>query len=100
VGVIAMSVVRMHTYRVADADLREFLDRRAVLIARVRADHPGLAETRLTRLEDGSYTDTWRWDSSPQLAAAFPAAGSPEATSAMAPTSDATAVNGEIVDER
>jgi hypothetical protein len=100
VGVIAMSVVRMHTYRVADADLPESLDRRAVLIAKVRADHPGLAETRLTRLEDGSYTDTWRWDSFPQLAAAFPAAGSPEATSAMALTSDATAVNGEIVDER
>ncbi len=95
-----MSVVRTHTFAVDDADLPEFLHRRAALIAAIRADHPGLAEARLTRMEDGTYTDAWRWDSFAQMAAAFPAAGSPAAVATMSLTSGAAAVNGEIVDER
>ena len=90
-----MSVVRTHTFAVDDADLPEFLHRRAALIAAIRADHPGLA-----RLEDGTYTDACRWDSFAQMAAAFPAAGSPAAVATMSLTSGAAAVNGEIVDER
>jgi len=27
------------------------------------ASHPGLTKTTLIKLEDGTYTDTWRWDS-------------------------------------
>ncbi len=90
----------MHSYRVADADLPEFLDRRAALIAAIRTEYPGLAEARLTKLEDGTYSDTWRWNSLPEMAAAFPAARSPAAAETMALTSDASAVNGEIIDER
>ena len=95
-----MSVVRMHTYRVADEVLPEFLERRAALIASIRTEHPNLAEARLTKLEDGSYSDTWRWNSFPEMAAAFPAAQSPAAVATMSLTTDGSAVNGEILDER
>jgi Antibiotic biosynthesis monooxygenase len=96
-----MAVVRMHRYQVDPADLEELLARRATLISAIRAAHPGLAEARLTRLEDGTYTDVWRWDSSEQMLAAFgDMAAFPEAGAAMALTQGATAVNGEIIDER
>src|SRR5262249_59627521 len=80
--------------------LDEMLARRAVLISAVRAAYSGLAEPRLTRLQDGTYTDTWRWDTADQMKAARPAAELPEARAAMALVRDATAVNGEIIDER
>jgi hypothetical protein len=82
------------------ADLPELLTRRAAVIAAVRAAHPGLTHTRLTRLDDGSYTDTWRWDSAGHMQAALAAMPSPEARAAMSLTHDATAQDGEIIDER
>jgi hypothetical protein len=95
-----MAVVRMHHYRVDPADLDELLARRATLISAVRAAYPGLAQTLLTRLDDASYQDAWRWDSAEQMKAAAPAASLPQAQAARSLTRDATAVNGEIVDER
>jgi len=97
---ITMAVIRMHHYAIDAEDLDEMLARRAVLISAVRAAYSGLAETRLTRLQDGTYTDTWRWDTADQMKAARPAAELPEARAAMALVRDATAVNGEIIDER
>jgi hypothetical protein len=96
-----MSVARSHRYSVADADLEEFLARRASLIATVRERHPGLTHVILIRLEDGTYTDTWHWESAGQLGAALAALPTlPEAPLTMALTKDATAMNGEVVDER
>ncbi|NUW39905.1 hypothetical protein [Nonomuraea rhodomycinica] len=96
-----MSVVRSHRYSVADADLEEFLARRASLIATVRKGHPGLTHTVLIRLEDGTYSDTWHWETGEQMGAAFAAIPTfPEAPLAMALTRDATALNGRLVDER
>lgn len=92
--------VRMHTYRVSPDDLTEFLSRRAALIADLRTEHPGLAQVQLIRLEDGTYRDTWHWDSFEQMATAFPAAGSPQATAVQSFTTDADALNGEVVDDR
>jgi len=81
--------------------LTQLLARRAEVIAAIRAAHPGLTQTRLTRLEDGTYTDAWRWDSAEQMQAALAAAPDfPQARAAMSLTRDATAVNGEIIDER
>jgi hypothetical protein len=73
---------------------------RTALVAAIRAAYPGLAEVRLTRLEDGSYTDSWRWDSAAQMQSAFPATALPEAQAAMALTHDYTASYGEVIDER
>ena len=91
--------VRVHTYQVSPDDLTEFLSRRAAFVAELRTEHPGLAQVQLIRLEDGTYRDTWRWDSFEQMAAAFPAAGSPQAAAIWSLTTDADALNGEIVDE-
>ena len=72
-----MSLVRTHNYAVGPADLDELLARRATLISTIRAAYAGLAETRLTRLEDGTYTNAWRWDTADHMRAARPAAGRP-----------------------
>jgi Antibiotic biosynthesis monooxygenase len=98
---IDMAAARTHRYTVDPADLDELIARRARLIAAVRAAHPGLAGAQLTRLEDGTFTDVWRWDSAEQLQAALAdMARFPQARAAMSLTRDATAVNGEIIDER
>jgi EmrB/QacA subfamily drug resistance transporter len=95
-----MSVARTHHYTLDPADLDELLARRATLIATVRESYPGLTETRLTRLADGTYTDVWRWDSTEQMQAALAAAPTiPEARAAMSLTRHLTALNGEIIDE-
>lgn len=95
-----MAVVRTHRYTVEPADLQELLARRATVITAIRATHPGLAQARLTRQEDGTFTDTWRWDSDEQMQAALATMPTPEARAAMSLTRDATAQNGEIIDER
>src|SRR6266487_4793541 len=78
-----MAVVRAHRYHVDPTDLEELLTRRATLITAIRAAHPGLSDTRLTRLKDGTFTDIWRWDSATQMQAALAAMPTPEARTAM-----------------
>jgi hypothetical protein len=95
-----MPVTRIHHYTVEAADLPELLTRRAAVISAVRAAHPGLARTWLTRLEDGTFADTWRWDSADQMHAALAVMPIPEAIAAMSLTHGATAQDGEIIDER
>jgi len=95
-----MAIVRTHHYTVAPADLPELLARRAAVIAAIRAAHPGLSHTRLTRLDDGTFTDAWRWDTAGQMRAALAAMPISEARAALSLTRDTTARDGEIVDER
>lgn len=93
-----MQTVRVHHYSVAPADFEEFLERRGKVIDAIRADHPGLSEALLIKLEDGTYTDIWRWESAAQMQAAFAAAGAvAEIGPAMSLTNQATAVNGTVV---
>ncbi|MFF8599080.1 antibiotic biosynthesis monooxygenase [Streptomyces sp. NPDC015232] len=96
-----MPVVRIHRYRVAPDNLDALLAQRATVIDGIRRGHPGLTETRLVRQEDGSYLDTWRWESAEQMLAALTAAqGFPLVGATMALTEDDTAETGEIIDER
>ncbi|MBL1075682.1 hypothetical protein JK358_14900 [Nocardia sp. 2] len=96
-----MPVIRIHRYRVEAGQLDELLAKRAILIDGIRSANPGLTETRLTRLEDGRYTDTWRWDTAEQLLTAINASqGFPLVDATMGLTADATVETGEIVDER
>ncbi|MFC4063074.1 hypothetical protein ACFOWE_32755 [Planomonospora corallina] len=96
-----MSVVRSHAYSVDPADLEEFLARRASLIGTIREAHPGLTKTLLVELDDGTYSDTWHWESGAQMGAALAALPAfPEAPLTMALTRDATARDGRVVDER
>jgi hypothetical protein len=100
-GGAKMATMRIHRYRVDANDLDALVERRIELIAAMRARHPGLAETRLIDLGDGSYIDTWRWDSAEQMQAAFAdVANIPEARAAMQLTHDASADNGDVIDER
>ena len=92
-----IAVVRVHTYGVEPKNLAEFLTRRTAVIDLIRAAHPGLVATRLIRLEDGSYTDLWSWESMPAMAAAFPLAQSPEAAAAWSLTSNSSASTGELI---
>lgn len=96
-----MSAVRVHLYSVDPANLEQLLARRAQLIAGIRSTFAGLLETRLTRLDDGTYQDVWRWETVEQLNAAVAAsAGFPPVAETMALTHDATVQNGEVIDER
>jgi hypothetical protein len=96
-----MTFVRTHSYAVAPADLDEFLKHRTSLITTIRASHPGLTEVRLTRLDDGTYTDAWHWDSLEHRDAALRAiADFTDATLSMARTRDRSVQDGEVVDLR
>jgi hypothetical protein len=95
--------LRIHRYAVDPADVDELIARRTKLITAMRAAGLGLFETRLIRLEDGTFVDYWRWDDAEQMQAAGAgiAAGKfPEARAAMSLTRDKTDEDGEIVDER
>src|SRR5262245_29579473 len=97
-----MAPVRMHRYTVDPADLEELIARRAKLLDAIRAAHPGLAEARLTRLEDGTFTDVWRWESAEQMRAALAGMSGfgALAGAAWSLTRESSSVDGEIVDER
>jgi hypothetical protein len=90
-----MADIRIHRYAVDPNDDEEFLRRRETLIATIRVHHPGLVETRLIRLEDETYVDTWRWESAGQMQAAGVAApGIPEVAAAMSLVRDRTSNDG------
>jgi hypothetical protein len=99
---VSVADIRINRYSVNPADFDELLVRRAELISAIRADHPGLVEARLIRLENGTFIDAWRWGSREQMQAALAAAAPtfPEVAAAMSLTRDRTAEDGEIVDER
>lgn len=96
-----MADIRIHRYTVDAENLDEFIERRAALIAAMRERHPGLIETRLIRLADGTFIDSWRWASASEMQAAFASVPEmPEVPAAMSLTRDASNEDGEIVDER
>jgi hypothetical protein len=96
-----MATIRTHRYTVDPPEVAEFVARRGRLIAAVRAACPGLAQTRLTRLDDATFTDTWRWDTAEQMqAAAVVARTLPEAGAAMSLVRDHSAEDGDVIDER
>ena len=95
-----MADMRIHRYGVDPENLDEFIARRAKLIAAMREQHPGLTETRLIRLEDGTYVDTWRWASAEQMQAAFASVPAmPDVPATMSLARDASDDDGEVVDE-
>ena len=95
-----MPDIRIHSYSIDLADQDEFAQRRATLIAAMRDQHPGLIETRLIRLDDTRFIDSWRWASAEQMQAAFAAAGDfPEIKAAMSLTRDRSHEDGDVVDD-
>lgn len=95
-----MTVVRMHRYNIDSADVEELRARRATLIAAVRAACPGLNRTVLTRFEDGTYTDSWYWDSPDQMRAAGAVVRAmPEAGAALSLVHERADEDGEVLDD-
>jgi hypothetical protein len=96
-----MSVLRITRFHIDPADTGEMIARRATLIEAVRAGYPGLAEARLSKVDDETWVDIWRWDSRALADTALAAAPAlPEAAAAFAVTRDATAEFAEVVGER
>lgn len=94
-----MPAVRVHRYAVDPGDLESFLGQRTELVLAIK-NNPAFAGAVLTRLEDGTYLDTWRWESAEQMHAALEAAtGFPLVRATLAHTTDASAQNGEIIDD-
>ena len=95
------TTIRTHHYRVSPEKVDEFSVRRAAVIDAVRAKHPALAATRLSRLEDGSYTDMWVWESAEQMGRALAdLPNTPEAFAAMSMVEGNVALTGLVLDER
>jgi hypothetical protein len=100
-GEWVMATVRTHRYTLAPDQLEKFLAQRAELIGQWRAAGLDLVETRLYRLEDGTYLDIWRWASDEVMAKAFEMMGElPLIPATLGMTSEHSAVDGELVDER
>jgi hypothetical protein len=96
-----MAAVRTHRYTLAPDRLEGFLAQRAELIGQWRAAGLELVEARLYRLEDGTYLDIWRWASEAVMARAFAMMGElPLVPATLGMTSEHSAVDGELVDER
>lgn len=96
-----MATVRTHRYTLAPDQVERFLAQRAELIGQWRAAGFDLVETRLYRLEDGTYLDIWRWASEEQMAQAFEAMGDiPLIGATLGMTIDHSAVDGEQLDAR
>ena len=96
-----MASVRTHRYTLAPNQVETFLAQRAELIGQWRVAGLDLVETRLYRLEDGTYLDIWRWRSAEVMAKAFDTMGElPLVGATLRMTSEHSAVDGDLVDER
>ena len=96
-----MATVRTHRYMLGPDQVEKFLAQRAELIGQWRAAGLDLVETRLYRLEDGTYLDIWRWASDEVMAKAFDTMGEiPLVGATLGMTSEHSAVDGDLVDER
>ncbi|NUT34749.1 MAG: hypothetical protein HOV79_16955 [Hamadaea sp.] len=96
-----MTAVRIHRYSVDPARLDDLLARRARLIDGIRSGFPGLTATTLVKLDDGSYMDTWHWESAELMGAALAAAaGFPAVSDTLGLTGDHVVHGGEVIDQR
>jgi hypothetical protein len=96
-----MTVLRMTRFSLDPAKTETMLAKRVELIAAVRASFPGLAETRLARIDDETWLDQWIWDSVESLETALAGGPSlPEAKVAFSLVRDASEERAELVDQR
>jgi hypothetical protein len=95
-----MPLIRTTRFTADPADAALVLERRRQLIDAIRARYAGPTETRLIRVDDRTWVDSWRWDSAEILDAALAGApGLPEAAAAFALAEDVSAEQGELVAE-
>jgi hypothetical protein len=93
-----MTVLRFTRYTTDPADAAEMLARRTALVAAARSAFPGLLDTQLAKLDDGTWIDIWHWESLAQAHAAIRDAPSvPEAAAAISLAKDVTVEFAEVV---
>jgi hypothetical protein len=96
-----MTVLRLTRFTLDPAKTETMLVKRADLIAAVRANFPGLTETRLARVDGETWLDQWTWDSVESLETALAGGPSlPEAKVAFSLLRDASEERAELVDQR
>jgi hypothetical protein len=96
-----MATVRTHRYTLAPDQVDKFLAQRGELIGQWRAAGLDLVDTRLYQLEDGTYLDIWHWASDEVMAKAFDSMNElPLVGATLGMTSEHSAVDGDLVDER
>ncbi|GAA2033863.1 hypothetical protein GCM10009839_37940 [Catenulispora yoronensis] len=95
-----MAVLRIVRFT-ADPDQADTLRQvRTALIAATRERFDGLTETRLTRVDDSTWIDHWRWESAEHMQRALDSAATiPGAGEAFALISEPSPTVAEIVDE-
>jgi hypothetical protein len=95
-----MAIIRTTRFTADPADAEVVLERRRNLLEVLRAKFSGPAETRLIRVDERTWVDMWRWDSAETLNAALAGAPQlPEAAAAFAIARDASAEQGDVIDE-
>lgn len=98
-----MTVLRTDRFTIDPGQGEELLRRRNALLAAVRAALPGPTEARLTREDDRTWVDHWRWQSPADAQAAVELARSgalPEAGAVFELATDVTTTFLEVLDER
>ena len=96
-----MTVARFARFHVEPANVDEMISKRAALIAAIRDRFPGLTEARLARLDERTWVDVWRWESTADLQRALRGGPTvPEAPAVFALAQELTTEDAEIVDER
>lgn len=95
-----MAVLRIVRFKTDPAQAEEMLLIRAGLIAATRERFPGLTETRLARVDEGTWIDHWRWESAGHMQAALDAVATiPGAGEAFALITEPQPELAEIVEE-
>lgn len=75
-----MATFELARFTIDPADTDELMERWRRAVAAIRDRFPGLIEANLTRIDETTYLDVWRWESHDQaLAAAAAAPDIPEA---------------------
>lgn len=96
-----MAVIRFVRFSVDPARADDMIARRADVVTATRERYPGLVEARLTRLDDKTWLDLWRWETAAHAEAAIQGAHDiPGVDAAFALTADVSVEIAELVDER
>jgi hypothetical protein len=96
-----MAVIRLVRFDVEPEQADDMIARRAALVSATRSKYAGLDETRLSRIDERTWVDVWRWESLAHAEAAIRGVPEiPEAAVAFELASVRSAEFAEIVDER
>lgn len=96
-----MTAIRFARFHIEPADADEMISKRAALVDAIRHRFPGFTGAHLTRLDERTWIDIWRWESHADLQRALEAGPTfAEAPAVFALTQDLSTEDADLVDER